>query len=339
MPDIQVNRETLKALKEKYIQINPSARHQASSLKLPSGSRFKLNSRSVTIYLSEKNVCQNVQTDGAAFEGWALAFKHLFGEIDNFSVKLAWDPPDKPSNSHYQRFLYRIIHFNATIPWFTIDNSCEGELKKSIVLTPAGNNKKPMGYFKLNPASRKRPCNQVDITSKVNKKLTENQIEILFCSNPYKLENALQWGTMEIFRQVPVGLFEEKVKDESQVFPGKKGAIDLCAFLNDSSAAIFELKKKDNNKVGAISELIFYSNVIRDVQSGLVTYEKEKCAKFENRLMSTKGLKSFILATKLHPLIDTANVFKLLNSAYEQKHVKFGYVKYKSLLDAELKYW
>jgi len=66
-------------------------------------------------------------------------------------------------------------------------------------------------------------------------------------------------------RQFPVGVFDGIPTKASAIFTGGKSAIDLVGIGHDSSFWLFELKAEKNIKVGALSELFFYSMVVRDV--------------------------------------------------------------------------
>ena len=98
----------------------------------------------------------------------------------------------------------------------------------------------------------------------------EDELEKAFKheSNCGCLMKAIGWdGSLQ--RQWPVGVFADSVGEGNHVFTGRKSAIDLALFDPAKGAAVFELKKPGNKQVGAISELMFYCNIVRDVQRDL----------------------------------------------------------------------
>ena len=76
--------------------------------------------------------CENMQTDNAAFEGWAICLKCWLKEVR--SVKLTWALPSKESrNLHYNKFIYRVLRFSdAFSDWFSISE----KNKKEIISVP-----------------------------------------------------------------------------------------------------------------------------------------------------------------------------------------------------------
>jgi hypothetical protein len=157
--------------------------------------------------------------------------------------------------------------------------------------------------------------------------MSENELELVFCANPDKLEKALGVSNLVVFRQIPVGLFDGEKAKSKRVFPGGKGAIDLCAFDGSGTTNIFELKKPDNYKVGAISELLFYSHIIYDLQREVFSCLNSKTDEnIESNLIGTKRIRAYILAEKLHPLLDYQKLFELLNNSFGKRKTKFGFV-------------
>ena len=87
----------------------------------------------------ENATCKNMQSDNAAFEGWAICLKAWLPEKIE-TVELKWDVPhdiDEKDNKwcHYRRFLYRVLRFSEQYDWFIIspDNSLEVDNLKNIL--------------------------------------------------------------------------------------------------------------------------------------------------------------------------------------------------------------
>jgi hypothetical protein len=55
-----------------------------------------------------------MQNDVAAFEGWSLVLMAWSGVK---RIVFDWDEPTDVRNGHYQWFLYRLGHFEATLGW------------------------------------------------------------------------------------------------------------------------------------------------------------------------------------------------------------------------------
>lgn len=66
-----------------------------------------------TITMKEKGLLANMQSDAAAFEGWALA---LLCHCQVQRVQIDIDPIAKQDGPHYQRFLYRLKRFTDLFP-------------------------------------------------------------------------------------------------------------------------------------------------------------------------------------------------------------------------------
>src|SRR5450759_3858888 len=129
-------------------------------------------------------------------------------------------------------------------------------------------------------------------------------------------------------RQIPVCLFKERLSRDTRVFTGTSSMIDLGALDEGGTIAIFELKKPGNVKVGAITELLFYSNVLKDLQEGTFGYPPD-IGKTEKQIAQSKGIRAFILADRLHPLLDNKRVFNVLNAIETEYGQEFGFIKYR----------
>ena len=63
---------------------------------------------------------------------------------------------------------------------------------------------------------------------------------------------------------MPVGVFEGHPSRAGAIFTGGKSAIDLIGLGRAGAIWLLELKTSRNIKVGALSELFFYSMVLHD---------------------------------------------------------------------------
>ncbi len=221
------------------------------SVKLPTNKHFSLTGSrgNVEIRLSASAVCRNMQDDAAAFEGWTLALL-TWGKAGK--VTLTWDPPQDQHDAHYQRFLYRVEKFSALAPasefavsqpahvWSTMHAG-----KKLVLNVAQGNDTR---------------------TPQANSEAAlEKAIATAGTPENARLRKLGMMG--EVDRQFPVGLFADKVSKTSAIFPRGKSAVDLIVLEADASLHIVELKLRDNRKVGAVSELFFYTCVLDDLRN------------------------------------------------------------------------
>lgn len=287
-----------------------------------------INDYELLMTIRNDGVLKNMQTDASAFEGWILVLR-------NYGYKkfvLKWDIPDSDctNNVHYQRFMYRVFKFNELFEFFGIDPSRESAMNK---LKIDFNNKK--NKYVLNVPTVRRP----EVIKGKDKKNTngENILEIRFVNYNYKslINAAGLLSEKKMDRQLPVGLFENKVEDKEKyrIFSGRNSAIDIWGIGKDEKTLnIFELKKEGNIKVGVISELFLYTMIMEDAIKGNFKFKKGSKGKLDPRKeICESGLDricSYILASKLHPLI-TKDVLSPLNDALQKRNIKFGFVSYK----------
>jgi hypothetical protein len=130
----------------------------------------------------------------------------------------------------------------------------------------------------------------------------------------------------KVMRQWPVGLFGERVAHGNRIFTGGKSAIDLIGIRNDELVLV-ELKKDGNRKVGAISELFFYSSLMRDALGGVFKFEerpsKRNCAVSTGDIKRCSSICAVLLAPTMHPLIENPKIISELNSALARHWPKF----------------
>lgn len=282
------------------------------SIKFPRGIGFQENRHVITLTMRDSGV-KNMQDDSAAFEGWALCLKAGL-DVEATKCCLKWNKPADPNDKHYQRFLYRADRFNSIFGgrdgWFFIDD----ESKEFIVDLEIKDDKK---YF-LNTPSTPDEDRRNDET-----KNKESRLENEILRQQDNLKDLKKLCPANLQRQLPVGLFREKVIKDNAIFPSKHSAIDLWG-TNGDDLYIFELKAAGNCKVGVLSELFFYTMVLQDEQAG--RFFRESCE--GKSIRNTNQIKAFILAPELHPFI-TPKVFVLFNKKSRNKNIEFGYVEMK----------
>ncbi len=300
---------------------------RGTTIRLPSQIKFELFKDHCGIFMPTDAVCSNLQRDCSAFDGWAPVLKAWLGR----NIVLDWEPSVDASDPHYQRFLYRAIRFNESADWFRIGEHSGKYLEASVVLDPSGGAKKPGGYFLVNVPGKREEIEGLQHMQPL-KQMSENELERLFFTNPRVLLVSIGFDERaRIMRQMPVGVFAGEVSGGTRVFPGLGGKVDLGAVEDGKKVALFELKKPGNAKVGAISELLFYSHVVRDIQMGIFEYDRKK--RFENasQIREAPGVAGFILSDRLNGSIDNEELFSVLNKSFSIRKETFGYVAYQEL--------
>ena len=283
----------------------------------------------------ENATCKNMQTDNAAFEGWAICLKAWLPYIVE-SVELKWDIPhgiEKNDNRwcHYRRFLYRVLRFLEQYPWFSVSNSNIDEVE---------NFKRELHSLQNNNFS-KIPEPKGDFGN-----LSETSVEYLLSSN--LSGNMIKEYDLDfIDRQFPVGVKKNKKK----FFTSGLSAIDLWG-TKSKTLTIIELKyipdslKSKNIKVGIISELFMYSCIMRDIITGFIArpdYTPNKNEdRFYDNIMNFTQIKANMLANEYHPLIDNKEVINILNDYPRDKYlvgVEFRKVRYKLESNKEIRFY
>ena len=288
-----------------------------------------------------------MQTDSSSFEGWAVVVVAWLNEGNDIQVEMSWDDPEdfdlscksqRNQYRHYQRFLYRVIRFREMFEWFAVAPQSEKLLSESQVLFADGSHKD--GCFFLNSGRQEVRASTKPACDRAFKELSEDCIERLFLNDPGSLmECAYGHRNQTLRRQFPVGVFKGAVKNSwaksdqgMGIFTGGKSAIDLWA-MGNGRAAIFELKRPSGNKkVGIVSELIFYANIVRDAQSGLLKHESPDT--FEKQLQNTQGVDSYFLLGEenIHPLLNSKKVIDCLNESASKREIVFDIIYYNSSL-------
>jgi len=291
-------------------------------IKLPSKIIFKeISNKKLSLSMPRDCVNKNVQDDSAAFEAWILILKSWTGYN---LFELNWDSCRDNKDLHYQRFLYRVYHFNKLFKrWFSIGQESIKNMKALRIEFNSKNN-----LYILNvPGNRK--------DTHPERENSEAGLECKFIKTERRsLADAANLNIKTIQRQLPVGLFFNSVGEGNEIFSGRKSAIDIWGIGEDGKTLnIFELKKEGNIKAGVISELFFYSMIMEDARNRLFKFNDEEYG----WIGGIKRIHSYILAPKLHPLV-TKEVLKPLNIVLRRKGLYFGYIQFDKNLLCEKKW-
>ncbi|HEX5150041.1 MAG TPA: hypothetical protein VFW07_01260 [Parafilimonas sp.] len=298
------NSEILRGIMKEFLNTN-----EWRNIRLPGGIDFCIIAEdTVQMKLKDNAVCANMQSDAAAFEGWALVIKRW---TKFKKVIICWDKPNEINDGHYQRFLFRLTCFIEDFKsWFSIDDSCKDLLNASKI--------KPGKIILVNmPLCERRNESSSN---------AESILETRFVNG--NLKKCLMDITNADFldKQLPVGVFENEIKDKTRIFTGRKSAIDIWGFTKSNEditklkeLLVFELKAENNTKIGIITELYFYVCVLQKLQKGIFKYKDSSHEKLEK-----KKVNAYFLCRILHPLIDK-KILDLLNEV-NPNEVKYRYI-------------
>lgn len=287
------------------------------SIKIPNQLGMVLIKGQLIISLPADITQNNMQTDAAAFEGWAIVLKRWIPRINQIIIK--WNVPDLSSISknnmqHYQRFLYRAKRCSEAYSWLEIAISNRKCFSHLII----ENGKENI----LNTPSKERSRN-----FKVQKGLheySESELEEFILTDINVNKRFKQEFDLNIIdNQLPVGVFDGSKSNSTKIFTGGKSAIDIWGINNREEVCLFELKNSKNSKIGSLSEMLFYSFVIQDIVQGLMKFESTSY-KGLKEITRAKKVKCYLLAPSTHPLIDK-EVFHLLNKT--KSGIEYGNVK------------
>jgi hypothetical protein len=309
----------------------------------PDGMRVSGDPSCATLHLSRAAVLGNMQEDASAFEGWALALMAWCG-VERISID--WDAPDPAALAadpgHYQRFLYRVHRFARLLGPDRV--AVSGEERLSLLRVGLGQ----QAAFNVAGAPRIAAYGPAPEDWRT---LGEEALErwLTASDSPARARLMAGLGLRRIDRQFPVGVFSGEVAAANRVFPAARSAIDIIAIGEDRALWLLELKTGRNARVGALSEVFFYTMVMHDVLtdrgcwrfadpavaigSGLRPEDVLGCERIEARLMEPP----------IHPLLDPGTeagrrVFGLLNDGARRLgwNVAYGTLGLARFLDPDL---
>jgi hypothetical protein len=250
-----------------------------------------------------------MQNNESAFESWALVLRFYLKNIIE-TVTIDWDNSltNNEKNLHFNRFVYRLTRFVQSYDWVLS--------KKAIPQIPS--------ILVCN-------CPNGDAANaSKHKEGSEGWIECKYVEK-YKKEYEV------MNHQLPVGIFHDKVSSTTHYTTGQKSAIDIWS-IKAGELSIFELKKPNNNVLGIISELMFYTNIIHDIMSHRIQFQKDaKMQKAINKNYrgfcdfyyayqngTIQRINAVLLAKSFHPLIKP-ELLKFINESARFKYCRISF--------------
>lgn len=296
------------------------------AIKLPGYMYFNLDEKSKTAMLHIQKAkwkkedgsiifhnatIENMQTDDAAFEGWAVCLMAWLPEKVQ-RVMLDWDEPED-KNGHYNRFMYRVFKFTNSYPWLIIPE----------------NKKRLVSEFAKGLINLENNCGNKDPDEK--EKQGENMVEYRMI-HTFGEEMCEKFNLTTIDHQLPIGIR----KNGKSFFTGHASAIDIWG-LNNKTLSLFELKfskkKTPNEKVGIISELFLYTSVMADIISGKINPPTNCNRKNEillyKQIRDIKCINAYMLTNGFHPLIEKNEILDILNAGKRDDGISINYIQHK----------
>ncbi len=269
-------------------------------------------SKNLVMTITEQGMGSNMQKDDGAFESWAIILRyHLSKYITTVTLNWANENIDI-TNPHITQFYYRINKFLQTYSW--VKTTMEIPTIPSVLLC----------HCPTKECAKKEEY----------PKGSEGELE---CEYVERHEEEFDY----IDHQLPIGLFYDVVSKETHYSPGNKSAIDIWA-INKNELILFELKKPNNKPLGIISEIMYYTNVMNDLLSHRINFERpdeslnvskaiEKNYRnfgvfYEAYAKGTiRSIKAVLLTCGIHPLI-TKGLLDFVNDSprWNYLNIKFS---------------
>jgi len=332
-----------KKIRQAYAKMpSSSKRTKEPNLKWPEELGVDEDNDEITLSISDKAIKSNMQSNASAFESWLFVLKELVYRDYIFSVEFQLGRKiDKIERQHYERFLFRLNLFDSLFgkgnhnSWFELSDqqnkylasNCQ-YLKCNKLISNVGKGER--GKSKNND-------------TKNLPELSESAMEWRLCKDGADsncLKNAFKTGV--IYRQFPVGIFDGEPIAKNALFPGGKACVDLVADGDNDKKSfwIFELKKKGNIPMGILTELLFYTAIIRDMVAGRIKTQKpldKDCYDATNLVNNKDIINACFLAPDFHPLL-IEPIINRLNVAFAQLKEKdnlCSVVFHKAILDMD----
>lgn len=284
---------------------------------LPRDIDFCINDKVLKIFVHYPS--QNMQTNNASFEAWAIALKYwLKDEIEQVELDFQLREGHEFGNvrsegGHYNRFLYRLFSMTRFFQdWFSVCIDKKDQISKF------------MDWARV--SSLLINASDIERDSRIISQNKERQVESWFVYHEGRELLLRRWAieSRKLFNQLPVGVFVNEVKRQNAVFTHGASAIDIWGIGEDHQTFhLIELKAGRNYSLGVISETLFYGALVYDTYLSreplfcLNEVSKEKARSdylaIQEARKALQYLRLHILAEHFHPLFSEGLV-ALINS-------------------------
>lgn len=294
-------------------------------LKFPEYVNFRLFKAKRTLVISMKmyviisgrlrySCASKMQSSEACFEGWAVVLKHhLAHYIDR--VELQWDSPAKGElqageATHYQSFLYRVLHFGKMFAWFDVAKRNQKAMTAFYADSVALLNGRPKGGLKT-------PTQEWEKAMGADPDIVQ------------LLEQKFKFST--IGRRLPIAI----QKHRKAFFPNRMTPIDFWGVDKRDQLHLFKTATTEGT-IGMITELLFFCEVMYDtfvsgwIKKGDVVMESD-AERALYAMDAIKGINGYFLFDDLPLLLK--GVSDLLND--NQYRIGFFTIRYHPRKDAK----
>ncbi len=259
-------------------------------------------SKTLKLHVNVNGLVDNMQKDGSSVDSLAICLKAILYKMIE-KVEISWDNRTPESfimreRRHYYRFLYRMVRFKQNFNWVILKGTFPGGSK---------NFENEISHWVSN-----YPNGESQTEARGREHIVEREI----CDLIQKRRDIVG------FRQLPIGLFKERVEDreETSRTPGGGSGMDLWS-IKDKTLTIYELKVNNNKRIGIISELCFYVYAMHDLSGHVINYPQgADCPYRKTNLLirainnnEIEQINATLLFENAHPLI-TQEVISLLNT-------------------------
>lgn len=278
---------------------------KVNHIDFPSGIDFTEKDGAFVITMHQDGTSANMQSNAAAFEAWALVAKSAGYERVVLSESESTRDLQGIEELHYNRFLYRVSCFAKGFNWFSISD----ELKAKVEIFE--NTELKQDLFVNAPLSEPKIPDLKSHEAVMERRLVQD-------GNCDLLNDILGTKIGKFYQQLPFGLFKDRVITENAVMPSDKAAIDIWG-LDGRVFHLVELKVRDNQDLGVLSELFFYACFINEMYcnrhletkdpADLRTYKKDgELYRGYSQLINANidSVVAHILTEKKHPRLDDA---------------------------------
>jgi hypothetical protein len=263
-------------------------RHTGRNLKLPTGCDWDADmlpdgALRITVTLPAAAFDKNLQDDlpAAPFFALCLAYWHerTTGEPTRIRVRVAGTPAPTP---HATRLRFVLHELAASLPGrLTVEPAIAWPLP-------------PTAVMNREVASR--------ATSTGRGPLSEAELERRIVVDPaLRADFSARVTPIDHFRrQLPLGVFAGTVATANAVFPHGAAQVDLWAVSPDRRVLhLFELKARDNAKVGILPEALAYARLLHHVRVGRIGGEGEGLA----AARAASRIVMWLTAPDYHPFV------------------------------------
>ena len=304
------NSEWGSRLRSQYIARNSGSKIR--NIRVPDEGELRLRGNSEQLTISIGNAAaseSNMQTSAGAFDGWLFAIRH-WCNVRKFHIEL--QDGAQLTGTHGGRTQFRLrklaellgqeISFGETLKSEMTKHAWQPGLGVWLNVAGSMHGPKTAPYTLVKESDLEIAlCYDADLSGQLVEKFG-------LIRRPHaKYADAMP----ALCRQFPVGVFSKdpaKTRKYDIICPKGKSAIDLVGVDIKQAFHIFELKKPNAISVGALSELLFYANLMHEARKGgAISFSAGKsdpeARVHGNDVHASTAIRAHLLVPDRHPLL------------------------------------